>query len=107
MSSVSVPVIDDDLVEGNETFSITLSFSTSSSVNKGITLGARYNATVNINDSTGKYIIICITNWSLESTQPLYSEVMNRPCVQRFKAKAAHVRDMPSINFNLDLATCG
>ena len=61
MSSVSVPVIDDDIIEVDETFSITLSFSTPSSVNKGITLGARYNAIVTITDSTGKYIIICIS----------------------------------------------
>ena len=53
MSSVSVPVIDDKLVEGDETFSIMLSLS---SVSKGITVGIRYSATVIISDSTGKYI---------------------------------------------------
>ena len=63
MSSVSVPILDDDVVEGDESFNITLSFSTPSSVNKGITLGVRYSATVIITDSTGKYIVIYINNY--------------------------------------------
>ena len=55
MSSVSVPVIGDDIAEGDESFSVTLSVS---SVNKGITLGVRHSATVIITDSTGKHICI-------------------------------------------------
>ena len=54
MSSVSVPVIDDDVVEGDESFSIMLNIP--SSVIKGIIAGVRNNATVIIADSTGKYI---------------------------------------------------
>ena len=53
MSSVSVPVIDDDIVEENETHYVLLTLS--SSVNKGIRVGRRKNATVTIIDSTGNY----------------------------------------------------
>ena len=52
MSSVSVPVIDDDVVEGNETFNVVLSISLS--VHR-ITAGDRYITTVTITDSTSKY----------------------------------------------------
>ena len=54
MSSVSVPVIDDDIVEGDESFSVMLNIS--SSVIKGIIAGVRNSATVIITDATGKYI---------------------------------------------------
>ena len=56
MSSVSVPVIDDDIVEENETFDVILNIP--SSVSRGITLGGRSSATIIITDSTGKYIVI-------------------------------------------------
>ena len=54
MSSVSVPVIDDDIVEGDESFSVMLNIPPS--VIKGIIAGVRNSATVIIADSTGKYI---------------------------------------------------
>ena len=60
MSSVSVPVIDDNIVEGNETFSVMLNIP--SSVIKGIIAGGRNSATVIIADSTGKYIQDWLTN---------------------------------------------
>ena len=53
MSSVSVPVIDDDIVEENETLYMLLSLS--SSVDKGIRVGGRKNTTIIIIDSTGEY----------------------------------------------------
>ena len=53
MSSVSVPVMDDDIVEGKETFTVTMSIP--SSVYKGIIAGNRDSATVFITDSTGEW----------------------------------------------------
>ena len=50
MSSVSVPVIDDDIVEGNETFVVMLSLNSK----KGIKIDGKNNAMVTIMDSTGK-----------------------------------------------------
>ena len=55
MSSVKVSLMTDDTLEGDETFSITLSFNTPSSVTRGITLGDRYSAIVIITDSTSEY----------------------------------------------------
>ena len=52
MSSVSVPVKTDDIVEGNETFTVTVSIP--SSVYKGITADDRGNATISITDSTSE-----------------------------------------------------
>ena len=54
MSNVSIPVIADDVVEGNETFAISLSLS--SSVNKRITVGDRKTVTVTITDSTSEHL---------------------------------------------------
>ena len=54
MSSVSVPVIDDNVIEGNETFSIKLNIL--STVSRGITAGVRDHAVVTITDSTGTVI---------------------------------------------------
>ena len=53
MSSVSVPVMDDDIVEGKETFNLILKISPS--VNRRIMEGARHSAMVTITDSTSKY----------------------------------------------------
>ena len=53
MSSVSVPVMDDDIVEENETFIVTVHIP--SSVYKGITAGDRDSATIIITDSTGEW----------------------------------------------------
>ena len=53
MSSVSVPVIDDDIVEGDETFSVILSIP--SLHVRGIYAGGRNSAILIITDSTGKY----------------------------------------------------
>ena len=55
MSSVSVPVIDDDVVEGNETLNAILSIPLS--VHR-ITVGDRHTATITIIDSTSKYCSI-------------------------------------------------
>ena len=60
MSSVSVPVIDDDIVEENETFNVILNIP--SSVSREITLGGRTSATIIITDSTGKHIVM----WPLD-----------------------------------------
>ena len=54
MSSVSVPVIDDDIIERNETLFILISLS--SSLDKGIKVGSRKNVTITIIDSTGEFI---------------------------------------------------
>ena len=54
MSSVSIPEMTDGTLEGNETFSITLSFEIPSSITKGITSGDRYSAVVIITDSTSE-----------------------------------------------------
>ena len=54
MSSVSVPVIDDNVVEENETFNVILSIPLS--VSRGITLGSRDSTGISITDSTGKYL---------------------------------------------------
>ena len=56
MSSVSVPVIADNVVEENEKFNVILSIP--SSVSRGIALGGRTSATIIITDSTGKYVAI-------------------------------------------------
>ena len=54
MSSVSVPVISDDTVEGDEQFVVLLTIPPS--VGRGITAGSR-NATIGvIIDSTSKYL---------------------------------------------------
>ena len=63
-NSVSVPIMIDDTVEVDETFNLTLSFSTPL-VSKGITIDGIYSATVIITDSTGKrmtsyYCYYCI-----------------------------------------------
>ena len=54
MSSVIVPIIPDKIVEGVETFDITLGVPPIFS--KGIARGGRNKAVVTIIDSTGKYI---------------------------------------------------
>ena len=54
MSSVSVPIVNDNIIEGNETLFILLSLL--SSVNKGIKVGGRKNVTITIIDSTGEFI---------------------------------------------------
>ena len=59
MSSVSVPVIADDVIEGKETFHVSLS--SPSLINKGIIIGDGNTATVTITDSTSEYIqIFCV-----------------------------------------------
>ena len=50
MSIVNVSVIDDDIVERNETFVVMLSLNG----NKGIKIGGRDDAVVTIKDSSGK-----------------------------------------------------
>ena len=54
MSSISVPVMTDDIVELNEAFHVTLSISSSV---QGIMVGDRHSATIVITDSTGKYCL--------------------------------------------------
>ena len=54
MSSVSVPVLVDDIIEEDETFDISLSLS--SSINRGIVIGDGNTVTVTITDSTGEHI---------------------------------------------------
>ena len=49
---LNIPVTDDNLVEGDETFSMSLTVSTS--LSPGITTGAITNATVTIIDTSGK-----------------------------------------------------
>ena len=67
MSSVSVPVMADDIVERNETFAISLSLS--SSVNRRITVSDRNTVTVIITDSTSKHLKCCmVTSYCLMST---------------------------------------
>ena len=57
MSSVSVPVINDDVVEADEVFNVILNIS--SSVHKGIiVIKGRDNSSVTITDSTSKCFII-------------------------------------------------
>ena len=53
MTSVSVPVIADDTVEENESFTVSLSLS--SSIDKGISIDDRNTVTVTITDSTSEY----------------------------------------------------
>ena len=57
MSSVSVPVIADNIFEGYETFNVILSIP--SSVNRRIIANGQVNATVTITDSTSKFITVC------------------------------------------------
>ena len=57
MSSVRVPVTDDDIVEGNETFSIKMKVNIMSTVSRGITTGTRNHAVVIITDSTGNKLV--------------------------------------------------
>ena len=54
MSSVSVPVMIDDIIEEDETFHVSLSLS--SSINRGIIIGDGNAVTVTITDSTGEHI---------------------------------------------------
>ena len=54
MSSVSIPVIADNVIEESEIFNVILSIP--SSVSRGIMLGGRTSATIIITDSTGKYV---------------------------------------------------
>ena len=54
MSSVSVPLMADDIVELNEAFYVTLSISSSV---QGIIVGDRHSATIVIADSTGKHCL--------------------------------------------------
>ena len=54
MSSVSVPVMVDDIIEEDETFHISLSLS--SSINRGIIIGDGNAVIVTITDSTGEHI---------------------------------------------------
>ena len=57
MSSISVPVINDDVVEADEVFNVILNIS--SSVHKGIiVIKGRDNSLVTITDSTSKCFII-------------------------------------------------
>ena len=56
MSNVSVPVIDDDIIEGDETFRVILNIL--SLHVRGIYAGGRNSATLIITDSTGKYSCI-------------------------------------------------
>ena len=60
-STVNIPVTDDDIVEGNETFSITLTVP--SSLAPGITTGAITGATVTIIDTSSElyhyYVVVC------------------------------------------------
>ena len=51
MSSVSVPVIDDNVVEENEIFIVILNIP--SLVSRGITVGVKDSAVAIITDSTG------------------------------------------------------
>ena len=53
MSSVSISLITDDIVEGDESFNIMLNIS--SLVVRGINAGVRNSAKMTITDSTGKY----------------------------------------------------
>ena len=53
MSSVSVPLMVDDIVEGNETFEVILKIPPS--VNRRIRAGVHGSITVTITDSTSKY----------------------------------------------------
>ena len=50
---VNIPVTDDNIVEGDETFSMSLTVP--SSFGPGIITGANTSATVTIVDTTGKY----------------------------------------------------
>ena len=61
MSSVSVPVMADDIVEGNQSLTVTMSIP--SSVYKGIIASDKYTATMIIIDSTCEYCIMhhCMT----------------------------------------------
>ena len=61
MSSVRIPVKTDDIVEGNENLTVTMSIP--SSVYKGITASDRYTTTMIVTDSTCEYYIIhhCMT----------------------------------------------
>ena len=54
MSNVSVQVIPDNVVEGDEEFDLTLTLP--SSVGRGITLGSRNTSIGVIMDSTSKYL---------------------------------------------------
>ena len=64
MSSVSVPVMADDDIEGNENFNVSLSLSSTS--NKGIIIGDINTVTVIITDSTSKYSkIFMVRNYIL------------------------------------------
>ena len=58
MSNVSVPVIDDDIVEGNETFKMKLNIV--STVSRRIISGVRNRAVVIITDSTGNRLVAVI-----------------------------------------------
>ena len=52
-SMVNIPVTDDNIVEGDETFSMSLTVP--SSLGPGITTGTITSATVTIIDTTGKH----------------------------------------------------
>ena len=57
-SMVNIPVTDDNIVEGNETFS--MSFTIPLSLSSGMTTGTISSATVTIIDTTGKHVTVRI-----------------------------------------------
>ena len=58
MSSVGVPVVRDDIAEGNEEFDLMLTVPPS--LAPSITAGGRDTAVGIITDSTSKHVIICV-----------------------------------------------
>ena len=89
-SMVNVPVTDDNIVEGDETFS--MSFTVPSSLSPGITTGTITSATVTIIDTTGKHVTVrsdssivmvmyVIRNYSKVCIKPIHWNRSFRICI--------------------------
>ena len=77
-STINITVINDDIVEGNETFN--MSFSLPSSLSPGITTGAITNATASIIDTTSKLctLFLVVTIHCCDDLCRYYSNVYTK-----------------------------
>ena len=89
-SMVNIPVTNDNTVEGDETFSMSLTIP--SSLGPGITVGTITSATVTIIDTTGKHVtvrsdssivmvIVIIRNYSKVCIKPIHWIRSFRICI--------------------------
>ena len=81
-ATLNVSLIDDTILEGNESFTVTID--SSSKLPSGVTVGVTNEATVTIVDDDGKYVAICYymilvswLSWSLVSILKIPYKVLN------------------------------